>query len=389
MRMRTMTHADFLALRRFDALDGLRAIAAVIVVFFHYARPWATGLSGWIGVHIFFVVSGFLITTLMLREHDRTGRISLREFYIRRIFRIWPLYYVALAVTAVGVYRSGGGWDALMNHLPHYLFFMNEYHLQGYEPFLHTWTIGIEWKFYLVWPLVLILASRISTRLRIPVAIAAIAAALVDWSDTWHKMGIHYSVLLIGALLALVLHSPRGYALFRPITHPVAGVAAAVAFVVLHMHIPDLTKHFGAEEPAIFIYSLALALVLPSLLSPGPGRWLLSLRPMVFVGERSYGLYLFQGIAVGMAGTLAPWLPGGTLLRGTVVALVSLFVADALYYRLEQPLINTGRTLIKRFVRKPAAAVPAPAGPPSDRPTTPAEPLPEALPQPVPASREA
>ncbi|MFE6868488.1 acyltransferase family protein [Kitasatospora sp. NPDC057692] len=376
--MRTMTHAEFLALRRFDALDGLRAIAAVIVVFFHYARPWATGLSGWIGVHIFFVVSGFLITTLMLREHDRNGRISLREFYVRRIFRIWPLYYLGLAITAVGVYRSGGGWDALMNHLPHFLLFMNEYHLQGWEPYLHTWTIGIEWKFYMVWPLVLILVTAISKRLRIPVAVAAIALVLVDWSDTWHKMGIHYSILLIGALLALVLHSPRGYALLRPVTHPVVGVVAAVAFVVLHMHIPDLKAYYGAEEPVIFLYSLALALVLPSLLSPGPGRWLLSLRPMVFVGERSYGLYLFQALAVGLAGVLAPWVAGGTALRGVVVTLVSLFVADALYHRLEQPMIEVGRKLIKRFLRKPTAPVPAPAAPadhPADRPGALAEPL--------------
>ncbi|WP_031072273.1 acyltransferase family protein [Streptomyces sp. NRRL WC-3742] len=360
--MRTMTHAEFLALRRFDALDGLRALAAVMVVFFHYARPWADGLSGWIGVHIFFVVSGFLITTLMLRERDRTGRISLRAFYLRRIFRIWPLYYLALFVSAVAAYQSGA-WDALTKHLPHFLLFMNEYHLQGNEPFLHSWTIGIEWKFYMVWPIVLIGVSAISTKLRIPLGIAAIALVLVPYSDAWP--GIHYSVLLIGALLALVLHSPRGYALMRPLTHPVAGVAAAIAFVFLHMHIPGLTVRLGDQEHAIFVYALALALVMPSLLAPGPGRWLLSLRPLVYIGERSYGLYLFQAIAAGLAAVLTPWASAGNLRHGTAVVLVSLLVADYLYKRLEQPMINLGRTVIKRYVPKRPAPVPAPASEPS------------------------
>ena len=86
--MKSLTHADYLALRRFPALDGLRAIAAVLVVFFHYGGPdW---LQGWAGVQMFFVLSGFLITTLMLREERGTGRISLKEFYLRRSFRILP-----------------------------------------------------------------------------------------------------------------------------------------------------------------------------------------------------------------------------------------------------------------------------------------------------------
>ncbi|MFI6153870.1 acyltransferase family protein [Kitasatospora sp. NPDC051170] len=374
--MRTMTHTEFLALRRFDALDGLRALAAVMVVFFHYARPWADGLSGWIGVHVFFVVSGFLITTLMLRERDRTGRIDLRAFYIRRIFRIWPLYYLALFVTAVGVYQSGWGWNALMGHFKHYLLFMNEYHLHGYEPFLHSWTIGIEWKFYMVWPIALIAVSAISTKLRIPLAIAAIAATLVPWTQTWSGMGLHYSILLIGALLALVLHSPRGYALMRPLTHPVAGVVLAAGFVYLHLRLPDLIEHFGGQPKPIFLYALALALVIPSLLAAGPGRWLLSLRPLVFVGERSYALYLFQAIASGLAAVLTPWASAGNLRHGTAVVLVSLLVADYLYKRLEQPMIDLGRTVIKRYVPKRPAPVPAPASEPS---TT----SPGAVPEPV------
>src|SRR3954463_4667976 len=87
-----ITHETYLATRRFDALDGVRAIAAVLVVVFHYGGPSWVRANGWIGVHLFFVLSGFLITTLALREEARNGRVSLAEFYIRRAFR----YYVIL-----------------------------------------------------------------------------------------------------------------------------------------------------------------------------------------------------------------------------------------------------------------------------------------------------
>ncbi|MFF1904200.1 acyltransferase family protein [Kitasatospora sp. NPDC058218] len=379
--MRRLTHAEFLAMRRFDALDGLRALAAVIVVFFHYGGPESRFLSGWIGVHAFFVLSGFLITTLMLRERDRTGRISLRNFYIRRVFRIVPLYYLGLAITMVAVYRSGHGWTVLMDHLPNYLGFMNEYHLAGDTPYLHTWTIGIEQKFYLVWPLALILVGLISDRLRIPLAVAAIALVLVPYNETWKGMGLHYSVLLIGALLAVVLHSSRGFALLSPLTHPVVGAVAGAGFLVLHANLPNLTAHFGGEQITIFLFGTGVALLLPTLLGPGPGRLVLSLRPLVFVGERSYGLYLLQASAVSVTAALAPWLPGGTPLFAAAVCLVALAAADLLHRRLETPMIEVGRRLITwcdTVSHRIRRTLPAPAGAPDTtvHPPTAARPAP-------------
>ncbi|MEZ0065534.1 peptidoglycan/LPS O-acetylase OafA/YrhL [Streptacidiphilus sp. MAP12-20] len=354
--MRRLTHAEFLALRRFDALDGLRAVAAVIVVFFHCGGAQSRFLSGWIGVHIFFVVSGFLITTLMLREHDRNGRISLRNFYLRRIFRIMPLYYLVLALSVLAAYGQGGHWTAMKEHLPHFLLFMNEYHIPPGVPYLHTWTIGIEWKFYLVWPLLLVAASRVSARLRIPLAVAAVALVLIPYGQTWVGMGVHYAVLLIGALLALVLHTARGFALLSPLTHPAVGVAVAVGFLVLHANIPSLVAYFHGEQPTVLLYGLGVALLLPSLLGPGPGRWLLSRRPLVLVGERSYGLYLVQALAATVVPVLAPSIPRGTPLFAGAAALVSLAIADLLYARVETPMIGVGRQLIKKLDR--ARAVP-------------------------------
>ncbi|MEU2627308.1 acyltransferase [Kitasatospora sp. NPDC007106] len=361
--MRKLTHAEFLGMRRFDALDGLRAFAAVIVVFFHFAGPRAAFLSGWIGVHVFFVVSGFLITTLMLRERDRTGRISLRDFYLRRIFRIMPLYYVVLAATAVTQYHNGQGWKLLRGHLTHYATFLNEYDLAADTPFFHSWTIGIEQKFYLVWPLALILAGAVALRLRIPVALLGIAVLLVPFSAAWESLAVHYTVLMTGALLALVLHSRRGFALLAPLTHPVAGAVVGAAFLVLHLSVPRLTAALHGERHAVVVYGVGVALLLPSLLGPGAGRWLLSRRPLVFVGERSYGLYLVQAVAASAVFGMAPKLHHGSPAAGLAVAVVALFAADVLYHRVEQPMIVLGRKLIKRLDARGAAGGPTPPAP--------------------------
>src|SRR3712207_525289 len=148
-----MGHQEFRDLRRFPALDGLRGIAALMVVAFHYGGPTLGPLSGWLGVQLFFVLSGFLITTLALREEDRTGRLSFTGFYVRRLFRIVPVYLTVLVtVLALDVLR--GAYEAGVGpNLWWYLTFTVEW-LPEPVPFGQAWTLGIEEKFYLVWPLV-------------------------------------------------------------------------------------------------------------------------------------------------------------------------------------------------------------------------------------------
>src|SRR4051794_39111404 len=85
-----LDYDQFRGAHRFSSVDGVRGIAAVAVVMFHFGGPSFAWASGWLGVHVFFVLSGFIITTLALREEEKNGRISLRNFYVRRIFRIWP-----------------------------------------------------------------------------------------------------------------------------------------------------------------------------------------------------------------------------------------------------------------------------------------------------------
>ncbi|MFD9739710.1 acyltransferase family protein [Umezawaea sp. NPDC059074] len=358
--MTTPTHADYLAMRRFPGLDGVRAVAATLVVLFHFDGPDV--LQGWIGVHLFFVLSGFLITTLLLREHDRTGRIALADFYLRRAFRILPVYFLVLAAVLVGCLAMGTFTSSgLRAALPLQLTFFNEFTQNN--PYGHSWTIGTEQKFYLLWPL-LAFAGAASTARRFGVAVGGLVVALalvpVTLGQSSPNWTLGYFSVLVGCLLALVLHHPRGYAVLRPLTGPAASVAVAVAFVAFHLSVgtlsPVLGDWFGvpAAMAATPVYAIACAFLLPSVISGWPVRWALSSGPMRFVGERSYSLYLVQGIAGGAVALVGTF--GGA--RPVVVFAVALLLADVLHRLVELPMIALGRRVVARRTTVPATVQP-------------------------------
>ncbi|MFD9703607.1 acyltransferase family protein [Lentzea sp. NPDC059081] len=351
--MTSLTHADYLALRRFPALDGLRAIAAVLVVFFHYGGPdW---LQGWAGVQMFFVLSGFLITTLMLREERRSGRISLKEFYLRRGFRILPVYFVVLLVTVVGsalygTFTSNGIGPALK----YFLTFSNEF--AGASPYGQSWSLGIEQKFYLVWPLVAIALGTVVLRRRAGAAVLGMLLALVVVNFTAQHSNpgwpLHYFSILTGVLLAVALHSPRGFAVLRPLTNLASQVAVCVGFLCVHLSVKPMAglldgiNGIPGHVLVIPVYALATAVLLTALVAPGPATTFLSTKPMQFVGERSYSLYLVQTIAATVIWFFWPKLSG--LGQSLVVTATGLALASVLYKLVEIPMINLGRRVIAR-----------------------------------------
>lgn len=375
--MASMTHDEFRALRRFPALDGLRAIAALMVVMFHFGGSDWRWLSGHSGVHIFFVLSGFLITTLALREEDRSGRISFLDFYVRRLFRIVPVYLVVLIAMALYYAPPGALFSDLNGGMPYYLTFMNEFSTFG--TFTISWTLGIEQKFYLVWPLVAFAAGAIPLGRRIGVTVGLIAAAVVA-AVLSRDLYIHYVPILIGCLLAILAHHPRGFAVIRPLTHPVVGTALVIGFVGVQLALGPAYHAFG-EVKVIPWYALCVALMLPGLLARSPGTRLLSTRVLGFIGERSYSLYLLQVLA----GVAVLWLVkvGNQVLgtgfvlnygntRAILVAIVALAMADVLYRLVEQPFIRLGRRIVtwRRARLEPSAGHrPAPAATQADHGT--------------------
>jgi len=353
-----MKHDEYLAIRRFPALDGVRAVAAVLVVVYHYGGPSWVRANGWIGVHLFFVLSGYLITTLALREESRTGRVSLAEFYIRRAFRILPVYYVVMGVVVLFVYFRGMGLrqSGVVDTLPWNVVFLGEYHFMPL--FGQSWTLGVEQKFYLVWPLLAFGLGALGfvKRLSLSVGLVAVMLALIPFM----QYAGAYSPILIGCTLAIVLHHRRGFAALRVFTHPVTGLVVAAALIAVQIGFAEIAAFLHDDGGSITGtgYVLLAALLVPSLVAgTGPVAWILSRRPLRFVGERSYSLYLMQGVvAMAVAGAIPQFTDDRTL-TAAAVTIVGLLAADLLYRWVEVPMIDLGRRIIAR--RRARKTVPA------------------------------
>lgn len=307
------------------------------MIFVHYGGAPGEALTGWLGVQIFFVLSGFLITTLLLRENEANGSIALGNFYLRRVFRIMPVYYVVFAIVVWQSFRLGGeSWDQMVEAWPYYLTFLNEQ--TGPAPWKITWTLGIEWKFYMVWPAVAFFLVRTGkARLGVSAAIVAFLAAF--WSTSWLNP-YHYLVLMQGSILAILMNSRRGFQIFAPLTRPVISTLILLAFAVLQVYVGRLVPVLG--DQLTNLYGLAVAMLIPAILGPGLPRRLLSSRPFVFVGQRSYSLYLLQILASQAVTGWAPWRVHGVAYAALTMA-IGLVLSDFLLRYVERPMIAWGR----------------------------------------------
>jgi peptidoglycan/LPS O-acetylase OafA/YrhL len=332
------TYEQFKGTEFFPSLDGLRAIAVVLVIIVHYAGEAGAFLTGWLGVQAFFVLSGFLITTLLLRERDETGSVSIRSFYIRRAFRIMPVYYIIFLFVLWQSYRLGGeSWTQIKEAFPYYLTFFNE--KTGPAPWKITWTLGIEWKFYLVWPaLAFVLVKRDSHRLVCGSLLLAVLFLSfgISWLDAYH-----YSVLLMGGLLAIVMHHRRGFAAVGFLGHSSVATILALTFIVFQANVGKLVPIFG-DSIVANIYGFAVVLLIPAILGNGLPKLVLSSKPFVFVGRRSYALYLVQIIASQAVTGFAPWRTAGWG-AAFMVFITGLLIADFLLRYVERPIIQYGR----------------------------------------------
>jgi len=207
------------------ALDGVRA-CAILGVLLHHTRHDPLGrLHGFRGVWLFFVLSGFLITTLALREEDKTGALNVRAFAIRRVFRIMPLFYLALLAYVIWVCLFGMEQNQvlLQQHLLSYLLYCPEFpifHHQFRMPFAQAWSLGIEEKFYLLWPLLaFVCLARSKHRIGVTLILLACTAYLTATTGLAQMWG-SYTDILIGCLLALVMNERKAYEQLRILGRP-------------------------------------------------------------------------------------------------------------------------------------------------------------------------
>lgn len=328
------------------ALDGLRAFAVVAVVAFHAAIPFAR--NGYVGVDVFFVLSGFLITRLLLDEHRARGRIDLKAFYARRALRLLPaLALVCLVVVALAV-AFGRQVTATVEGAGAALFYVANFWLYSGHPMPlldHTWTLSLEEQFYLLWPLLLVglLAVRRPGRVAIVVGVLGVLAVLLLLPAGGGLGGVQSNYLRATGLLAGCaiawfpsLRTWRGLRVVAP---------ACLAVLLVVLFVPWQLPGFLFTQG----YSVAALLTIPCVLwltSPSPAAGLMSTAPLRWVGRRSYGLYLWHFPILSLALHQSPsWLPDA----GRVVVGVgaSFFVAALSYRIVEHPFLR----LKSRFER--------------------------------------
>lgn len=325
-------------------IDGLRCVAVMAVVLFHFRLKWVPG--GFVGVDVFFVISGYLITGIIARALDE-GRFSLAGFYERRVRRIFPaLFVLLLAVLAVSAlillplqFREvPGTMVATLGFVSNFVFFSEQGYFSSptwFKPLAHTWSLAIEEQFYLLFPLLLILLHRRGRRAMIGWvgALALASFALSAWTAYsapsfafWMTPSRAWE-LLVGALLALVGPPPIARRWLREGV-AAAGLLAIAAAVLLYS---SKTPIPGIAALLPVLATVAVIQAAPDTLS---GR-LLSLPPAVGIGLISYSLYLWHWpIAIFYFYFYAIGASRWTLIGMTVAALL---IATLSWKYVEQP----------------------------------------------------
>jgi peptidoglycan/LPS O-acetylase OafA/YrhL len=332
-------------------IQGLRAIAVLSVVIFHASAGfWLAG--GFIGVDVFFVISGFLITGILLRD-NALGRFSVTDFYRRRIRRLFPVLMTVLLFTlATGAaVLSATAYSELAATAAATVLFVSNFaflRLSGYfdesveyKPLLHTWSLAVEEQFYIFFPILLSLLWRFARRwigiVLLGLALLSLAASI--WMSGAHPSAAFYLAptrafeLLIGALLACHPH------LMRWLGQGFRDALSLLGLLLIAASMISIDNTFAFPGAIALVPCLATALVISAGQS-GPslgGRWI-SFAPFILFGDISYSLYLWHWplLALARNWVLGPLNPAAA----TVIALLSMALAYASWRWIEQPFLR-------------------------------------------------
>lgn len=354
--------------REIPALNALRAIAVLLVMGYHFGYKWVPGAYG---VIAFFVLSGFLITWLLLREHERNGRISLSAFYARRALRIFPAFY-AFAFAWIAVLLVSGREVPWGQALSSMVYGSNYYNALLGDPntgFSHTWSLAIEEQFYLLWPVALIWLLRRSEHLlqwlmSVIVGIWALRVVLalgvgIDGGYIYAAFETRADALLIGCLLAVTLQQRRARTLIRGATaHPLLTLVPIGVIVLMTAHLPGIPRQ--RDTVAFAVVPVCFAVLLIQMVAfHASVAWCWVQHPAVrYLGRISYPMYLYQQVVLQPVGHRLAFLPGPLPLLGGCLATI---LAAAVSYRLvEQPFLRLKRrfAVVSGPLRRAPALVP-------------------------------
>jgi peptidoglycan/LPS O-acetylase OafA/YrhL len=352
--------SDFSRLRFFGSLDGLRALSILGVLWTHVW--YVSGLEyynrlqhypvlkmGAFGVDVFFGISGFLITTLLLRERSKNGRISLRDFYLRRSLRIWPLYYATLGIYVLLVIflQRGTGRDRIFFHfLPGYLTFTYTW-FAGWAAsgavFNFAWSLSVEEQFYVVWALVLrilrgllpALVMILMIFLRLSVHFNLLQNFILKDSLPWRiAAGVSVPICL-GAILAQILHSEKGFRILRPI---LGNKWAAPLWLLLLLASLVPREPFWQMIQWFLVAAVVGSCVIREDNALAP---FLRFRPLAYIGLVSYGMYLLNTLVLDVVNPVMNRIGlRHPLLKFPVFVAATVLVAGISYRFFETPFLR-------------------------------------------------
>jgi peptidoglycan/LPS O-acetylase OafA/YrhL len=343
------------------ALDGLRGLAIIMVLLAHI--PKLPLIGGFVGVDLFFVLSGFLITSLLLEEWRETGDLSLKAFYARRALRLLPaLATMLLAAILLSACLEAAAPAAAMRrsalitllYSANWFLAFDAYPRRELSP---TWSLSVEEQFYVLWPILLLALLRMNwsrTRILAVVGAGILASAVARWA-LWEKTGsfarvyfgtdTHSDGLLLGSMAALLVAwgaLPRSAAAIRALNWFSHGV---VLYLCAYLYFGWPGDPYLLKGSYLLMNAGMAALIVCLVLSPWPGlRMLFEFAPLVWVGRVSYGLYLWHMVTYGLLGELH-WVKGEWYWEAALTLTVLLTAAS--FYGLERPILR----LKRRFER--------------------------------------
>jgi peptidoglycan/LPS O-acetylase OafA/YrhL len=356
-------------LGRRPELNGLRGFAILAVMLYHADETFLK--AGFIGVDFFFVVSGFLITALLVEEFDKTNRISLKQFYMRRVLRLAPallamlLVYSVACVFLFGFPKTYQYWEDALIVLFYSTNWARAFFIHGPYHLGHGWSLSVEEQFYALWPLLLyFLLRKVGVRWVVAASCAALALAALGWRNwlmqaastrpqiytdmrIYNGLDTRADALMVGCFLGILLTC--GF--IKPQFHGWAARFMMGSGVIALALMAALTDGPTWNAPIMFhwlyfgIEVLTAVVILDCIVDPGSlVKRLLSFPPLVWIGSISYGLYLWHYPIYVMLKDkqFGPWQVLGLGMSITFV------IATISFYALEQPFLN----MKKRFSPK-------------------------------------
>jgi peptidoglycan/LPS O-acetylase OafA/YrhL len=338
-----------LPLTHLPQLDGLRAVAVMFVMAFHFI-PGVDRFAplGSIGVRLFFVLSGFLITRLLLDARGRPLGPALRAFYIRRGLRIFPVFYLVLALAALlGIRPVRETWGWHVGYLTNaYLYLRGDWH----GSISHLWSLAVEEQFYLVWPWLVLLtpAPRLAAAIVAMIVLAPLSRMAIGGPMQSVLPTSCLDSLGAGALLALPAARAAVMRAGAALGAPLLVAALALRLTGRSGVGLDVALDFGVSLTSAWVIGLAAQGL------GGASGEFLSARPVIYLGTISYGVYLYHGFVPYAVGRLWPGMVDAAWpVRAVVLVTVTVAVASASWHLFERFWLAWKERLAPRVSQEP------------------------------------